>query len=259
MTFLEMIIPIITVLWTYVDLGLQINQSITYYQHAALNDNKTYRNWESKHPNTTDQLCLDSVSPTYFYLIVVVWIATPTLGPLWICLNERAPIDSHILSSNIFYGPFVGPFMGLFCMWSFCEPFMGPCTGRLSESFDESLIFGCPIGCILLFLYFIAALICFLVMIPAYYVYVPMLKLTKSFKAHKDPLWLKVFECRVEAIPQLILATVYFTKNYGHVLEHEDNLGIGLPMTAISCIFSLGSVVIVLITGLKAMWSKSNK
>lgn len=244
-----------TLLWTYVDLGLQINQSITYHQHAALNDNETYRNWESKHPNATDQLYLDNVSPTYFYLIIIVWIATPALGPLWICLIERAPIDSP----NIFNGPFVAPFMGLFYMWSFCEPFMGPCTGRLSESFDESKIFGCPIGCILLFLYFIAVLICFLVMIPAYYVYVPMLKITKAFKPQKDPLWLSVLDCRIEAIPQLIIATVYFAKNYGHVLEHEDNLGIGLPVTAISCIFSLGSVVIVLITGFKAMWSKSNK
>ena len=248
-TCLEMTIPIMTVLWTYVDLGLQINQSITYYQHAALNDNKTYRNWESKYPNTTDQPYLDSVSPTYFYLIVVVWVATPTLGPLWICLNERAPIDSP----NIFYGLFVGPCMVLFCMWPFCEPFIRPCTGRLSESFDESLIFGCPIGCILLFLYFIAALICFLVMVPAYYVLMPMLKVIKAFQPHKDPLWLKVCECRIEAIPQLILGTVYFVKNYGHVLEHEDNLG--LPVTAISCIFSLGSVVIILITGLRALRS----
>ena len=59
--------------------------------------------------------------------------------------------------------------------------------------------------------------------------------------------------------PQSILATVYFAENYGQVLEHEDDLGIGLPVTAIYCIFSLGSVVIVLITVLKAMWSKPDK
>ena len=122
---------------------------------------------------------------------------------------------------------------------------------------NESLILGCLTGCILFFLYVIAALIYILVMIPAYYVYLPILKV--ALIPHKDPLWLKVCECRIEAIPQLIIATVYLAKNYGHVLEHEDNLGIGLPVTAISCIFSLGSVVIVLITGLKAMWSKSNK
>ena len=94
-------------------------------------------------------------------------------------------------------------------------------------------------------------------MIPAYYIYVPLLQ--ASFISYKDPLWCTIFKCRIEAIPQSILAIVYFAENYGHVLEHEDDLGIGLPVTAISCIFSLGSVIIVLITVLKAMWSKPEK
>ena len=55
MTPLEIGIPILTVLWTYVDLGLQINQSITYYQHSALNDDQTNGTGESMHPNQTDK------------------------------------------------------------------------------------------------------------------------------------------------------------------------------------------------------------
>ena len=115
--------------------------------------------------------------------------------------------------------------------------------------------FGMSYWIISFFLYVIAALIYILVMMPAYYVYVPILKV--ALMPHKDPLWCIILACRVEAIPQLTLATVYFAKNYGHGLEHED--GIGLPVTAICWIFSLGSVVIILITGLKGMWSKSKK
>ena len=257
----KIFIPILTVLWTYVDLGLQINQSITYYQHAALNDNKTYRTLESNHSNATAQPYPYSVSPIYFHVSVVVWLVTPTLRPLWICwicLNERAPNNSP----NIYYGPCVGPFIDLFCNGP-CAPTMEPCTCRCLRVFDESFILGCRTGCLLFFLYFIAAMIFILVMIPAYYVYVPMMKVTQAFKPHEDPPWWMMFgcmiECRIESIPQLILATVYFVKNYGYLQEHEDNLGIGLPVTVTSCIFSLGSVVMIMITGLKAMWSRFKK
>ena len=259
----KIIVPLLTVLWTYVDLGLQINQSITYYQHAEFNNNNTYQTLESNHSNATHQPYLHSGSHIYFYVSVVVWIVTPILRPLgllWIDLNQRAPNKSP----NVSYGPFVGPFIDFFCNGP-CAPTMEPCTCRCLRVFDESFILGCRTGCLLFFLYFIAAMIFILVMIPAYYIYVPILKVTKAFKPHEDPPWWMmfedecVFEFRIEAIPQLILATVYFAKNYGFVQEHEDNLGIGLPVTAISCIFSSGSVVIILITGLKAMWSKSNK
>ena len=54
-------------------------------------------------------------------------------------------------------------------------------------------------------------------MITTYYIYVPMLKATKAFKPHEDPPWWIMFESRIEAIPQLILATVYFGENYGYV------------------------------------------
>ena len=247
-TPLEIGIPILTVLWAYVDLGLQINQSITYYQHSALNDHQTNGTGESRHPNQTDKFYPHSVSPAYFYVIVVVWMGTLLLRPLWICLYKRAQIDSPHYSMDliwIFYGPFVRNFMDLPCVWL--------CVIMVYEMG----CLGCLTGCLLFFLYIIAALIYILVMIPAYYVYVPILQ--AAFISYKDPLWRTIFKCRIEVIPQSILATVYFAENYGQVLEHEDDLGIGLPVTAISCIFSLGSVVIVLITVLKAMWSKSDK
>ena len=250
-TPLEIAIPILTVLWAYVDLGLQINQSITYYQHSALNDDQTNGTGKSRHPNQTDKFYPHSVSPAYFYVIVVVWMGTLLLRPLWICLYKRAQIDSPYYSMDlirIFYGPFVIHFMDIPCIWLYYGFSEDSCTcGCL----------GCVTGCLLISLYIIAALIYILVMIPAYYVYVPILQ--AAFISYKDPLWRTIFKCRIEVIPQSILASVYFAENYGHVLEYEDDLGIGLPVTAISCIFSLGSVVIVLITVLKAMWSKPNK
>lgn len=255
-TLLEIAIPILAVLWAYVDLGLQINQSITYYQHAAFNDNQTNRTVESKHPNATDQFDIHSVSPTYFYVIVLVWIGTPLLKPLWICLYERAQTNSPYYSMGllwIFYGPLFEPFMEVVCLALYgpYRPLIDLCGCKCLGLSNESLILGCLNGCILFFLYFIAALFYILVMMPAYYVYVPILKV--ALRPHKDPLWRIILACRVEAIPQLILAIVYFARNYGHVLEHEDYHGMGLPLTAISCIFSLGSVLIVVITGFKAM------
>ena len=228
-TPLEIGIPILTVLWTYVDLGLQINQSITYYQHSVLNDDQRNGTGESKHPNQTDKFYPHSVSPAYFYVIVVVWMGTLLLRPLWICLSYYSMDLLWIFYGHIFY---LGWVYEMGCL-------------------------GCLTGCLLFFLYIIAGLIFILVMIPAYYVYVPILQ--AAFISYKDPLWRTIFKCRIEAIPQSILASVYFAENYGHILEYEDDLGIGLPVTAISCIFSLGSVVIVLITVLKAVWSKSDK
>ena len=64
------------------------------------------------------------------------------------------------------------------------------------------------------------------------------------------PAW-KLFECVGEAVPQLILAVVYAANNYSYLLEHDDYLGIGIPVTIISCIFSAGSIAMGLISGIK--------
>ena len=64
--------------------------------------------------------------------------------------------------------------------------------------------------------------------------------------------FMKLFECVGEAVPQLILAVVYATNNYPYLLEHEDYLGIGIPVTIISCIFSAGSIVMGMISAIKA-------
>ena len=70
-----------------------------------------------------------------------------------------------------------------------------------------------------------------------------------SYKA--APQW-KMFECVGEAVPQLILAVVYAANNYPYLLAHEDYLGIGIPVTIISCIFSAGSIVMGMISAIKA-------
>ena len=112
-----------------------------------------------------------------------------------------------------------------------------------------------------------------LMMTPIYYIYLPIarLGLACQFIFHGDELdedkkWANYRKLHLETIgsilivdggeviPKLILATVFAVNNYPYLLEHEDYLEIGLPITVISCIFSSGSAVRVLINGIGKIW-----
>ena len=78
---------LLVLLWTQVDQGLQINQSITYYQHA-FNNNYTIQYSKFQYSNTTNDIYSQRASPSYFYAIVVLWMGSPTLSALCIYFKK---------------------------------------------------------------------------------------------------------------------------------------------------------------------------
>ena len=63
---------------------------------------------------------------------------------------------------------------------------------------------------------------------------------------------LKMLECIGEAIPQLLLSVIYIVNNYPQLSDHDDYLGLGIPVSIISSLFSLGSVLYGILQGRKA-------
>ena len=101
------------------------------------------------------------------------------------------------------------------------------------------------------------------------YIYVPILTLVHAVRklwqgddldedkkvlgdSYKHAPGFKLFESAGEAVPQLILAVLYAANNYPYLLAHDDYLGIGIPVTIISCIFSAGSIIMGMIYAIQA-------
>ena len=61
-------------------------------------------------------------------------------------------------------------------------------------------------------------------------------------------------ECLYEALPQLILGIVFVANNYPFLKVHDapHSLGIHVPMSLISALFSFGTVIIGIYQGAKA-------
>ena len=89
---------------------------------------------------------------------------------------------------------------------------------------------------------------------------IPLASLILGFKRawygerfHKEELVFKIFDGNSlpfakfleyvgEALPQLIIALLFLINNYTFVYEQEKYLGINVPLTVISIIFSSGSL-----------------
>ena len=64
----------------------------------------------------------------------------------------------------------------------------------------------------------------------------------------------KVFEYLGEACPQLVLAVVFAIHNYPFLVDHDTYFGIQIPVTIVSIVFSLGSLIIGLVSGLPGFY-----
>ena len=230
--------PLLSALWMYADIGLDVNQSMSYYEDA-FNENGSYQDWALKQRNKTHSDYLQSVAPTYFYVAAAVWAGPPVLGALvgYFALGARKNTVKWLIS------------------------FLDCCLRMNIKN---------PSGCGLEVLSFVISMpILILAMVFVYYIYVPILTLIHAvrklwqdddldedkevlFFSYKNAPVMKLFECVGEAVPQLILAVVYAANNYPYLLEQDDYLGIGIPVTIISCIFSAGSIVMGLISAIKA-------
>ena len=232
------VVPLLKALWMYVDMGLDVNQSISYYQDT-FNENGSYQVWALKHRNKTHSDYLQSVAPAYFYVAASVWAGPPVLGVMYVYLGpgRKDTVKSLVSFLN--------------------------CCFRMNIKNPRG--FGLEV---LLFVIFMPIFI--LAMVFFCYIYVPILTLVHAVRklwqgddldedkkvlgdSYKHAPGFKLFESAGEAVPQLILAVVYAANNYPYLLAYEDYLGIGIPVTIIPGIFSAGSVVMGVISGGKAI------
>ena len=226
---MKRIAPIFLAFWYFADIGLDINQSITYYE-MAFDVNGSYRRWALKYQNDTNSTYLHTVSPWYLYVASIVWIGPSCLFAVLFSFFNLA-------------------------MMACCECLMIKC-GCLNDC-----TCGTRIGIIILLLPF-TSVISFFVMT----LYLPVSLLCTSArkliegdnydekKQHyclptdEALIFIKLFEIFGEALPQLILNTVFISNNYPYLIENDIYFGIPVPMSIISVVFSFGSILI----GIKA-------
>ena len=79
------------------DMGLDINQTKTYHEHASNDPNSTYARWALNHQNITNSTYLEKVSSTYFYVAVSAWVLPPLLVSLRFMLLNYVKEGAHDL------------------------------------------------------------------------------------------------------------------------------------------------------------------
>ena len=80
-------------------------------------------------------------------------------------------------------------------------------------------------------------------------------ELGETINSHENTTFVKLFEQFGEALPQLLIALTFYVNHKYFVDTNDSFFQTNIPVTLISMIFSSVSVVIGLITGLKAFKS----
>ena len=218
-----------------VDMGLDGNQCKTYFDHS-FNTNGSYQLWSTKYRNFTNDTYLQTVSPTYFYVSAGIWALPPFIFAILlvsgvVCDDDNAATKLQTSVASVLN----------FCFRIHLNPPYGYCIRALT--WFLFLPFGWLISAIGIY-------IC--VPLMAMVAGIRKLRHGESLDESKDIIFIpyrelplvKSFECFGEAIPQLILVIVYSVNNYPYLKEHDDYLVIGVPVSIISCVFSLGSIII---------------
>lgn len=229
------VLPLFLAIWHYADIGLDVNQSITYFE-MAFNVNGSYRRWALQYQNDTNSTYLQTVSSGYFYTASVVWI-----GPSFL--------------------------FALFWLWfGFDNTFDRICCcfkdeNKISENKECAVYFKIVIKILLLPL---GTVILFLFM----YLFVPVMLFFNAVKEviegddfDEDKEYGGMFDAKFltvikfieivgEALPQFTLNIVFITNNYPYLAKNDIYLGIPVPISIISAVFSLGSLIIGCKSGL---------
>ena len=251
MKLITRIIPLLTALWLNVDICLDVNQGVTYYKEK-IDSNGSYHCPTSRsvtYINELNDTCLQSISPTYFYAASTIWILPPLLAGssmLWVIAFGYD--GKYFVSSETQFKyewlkrlqikPSRGKnFRAFICLtsWPFC---------------------------------FVCGILHCYILLPIIATAYGVDKLRHGDNLDEDKKFLslhyrqlpenKLFECFGEAIPQLILGIIYIANHYQYLRQTDDHLNIGIPMSIISAIFSLGSVLIGVVAGGNSVnWSLS--
>ena len=212
------------------DIGLDVNQTITYYHLIrGFEENGEYHDWALQYKEETTGTRLQTISPGYFYTACVVWIIPPVL-----------------------------------------DSFSSLAFEELSFPHVFNAIFRCNIDRIQSrkkwFMYYPFELFCGILFI---YVVVPFAALKNGLKhlingevdeeknliAFLNPKELpfaKLFEILGEALPQFILTVVFVSNNYPFLMDHDTYFDIPIPVSIISLVFSFGSLIIGVTSGINS-------
>ena len=210
-------LPLFLALWHCCDIGLDINQSITYYE-MAFDVNTTYADWALQYQIKTNSTYLEKVSPGYFCSAVIVWIVPPLLSAIFFTLRRYHDYpNKRKIMITILLLPFTtvlsSLFMYLYFPISLCYTAVCEFCARLSEY--------------------------------NYYA-------TFNFYNNKKDIqeFTKFIEILGEALPQLILNVVFIANNFPYLMEQDIYFGIPVPVSVISSVFSVGSLLIGFIKGI---------
>lgn len=224
-------------LWMVVDMCLDANQTYTFYQHAY-DRNGTYNTWALTHMNNTNSTYHHHVSKWYFNIACTIWITPPALLSICLSLVNIFGLDEDEFG---YFSPFGAS------AWVF---------GKYSSIF-KPFPYGKSFNLSLTVLYFpidiIASAVCIYVLMPlavlesgltvAWYGKIKEDKtLAVGYNNELLP-GFKMFEVIGEALPQILLALVFAANNYSFLSENDLILGIPVPTTLVSIIFSFGSLV----------------
>ena len=227
-------------LWMWVDIILDGVTTHTYYE-MAYNPNSTYIQWALNFQKKSNSTKLETVSEGYFFCAILTWILPPLSSALVCGIYKRSKLWSNLWylfthAENrwckiilIFLCPFLVPILGLGmfgCIFLFgivfvyiYVPVAAMCLGLEilwkgpeEEEYEKS----CQDGYKCLATYWL-----------------PVLKLS---------------EIIFEAVPQFTLALVFSINNYQYLRDHD--VIFLLPTTVYSMIFSVGSIVLGITTGI---------
>ena len=242
MRAVKRLLPLMLSLWMHGDVGLDINQTITYFRNSPY-ENGTYETWALQYQNSTNTTYLESVSPHYFHTACAVWIIPPLLWAMFNLWDRGFPFTA----TNLFLDNYFD-YQIKFSYGSCCQIFIG--------------ILVLPLDAVASFLWI--------------YIVIPFASFQSGIKCalqgeefdETDILFLnintcdlpvlKTFEYLGEALPQLILAVLFTANNYAYLLENDVYLGIPVPVSLISIIFSVGTLTNGLFTGLTTFYAETD-
>ena len=208
----------VSAVWLLIDIGLDVNQSITYF-NLAYDVNGTYNTYNT-----------ELLSPWYFIVAMVVWFLPSAI--LWLIVTFTfVKLMKHQFQSFFEYTIFA--------------------TGILLTS-----ILLLPVGTALVFTLFYLLFPQVLCGNACALCFKPNEKVSYEEINKNDGVFNREFvsfahqvEVIGEAVLQLLLNIVFISFNFEYVLEHNFLIWIPVPISIISAFFSVVSVVIFFTIG----------
>ena len=239
--WIKRVMPLLTSLWMEVDMALDVRQTLIYYDHA-FNPNGTYASWALEYIKTTTGT-METVHPGYFYTSIVVWVLPPVMFSAFefvfkVCNDDD--FNPFYLANGLFQ-----EFLSVELKAPFKKNFQNIVFYILYLPFDFL------ISAIWIYIVTPFASLKFGIITALTGENNGERKITKRIKAKGIP-FLKLFENLGEAVPQSIMCLLFIINNFKFILHEETSTWMPIPISIVSLVFSVGSIMIGIYTGIKS-------